>query len=143
MSELRLHWHEGPQPKEKKVKAGSQLVIGRRSDCDIVVSANTVSRQHALIYSQHGVFMLRNLSQTNPIRLNNEKILKHHDTVVLNEADQIQIGPTTFTVALQLSEPTHKIRCINCHKVLDYDPTGFCPWCGTALAAGQTVIDLE
>lgn len=143
MSALTLHWHEGNQPQTKQVQAGSQLVIGRRSDCDIVVAAATVSRQHALIYSQQGVFMLRNLSQTNPIRLNDSKVLGHHDTVALNEADEIQVGPMTFTVAVFVTEGTHKIRCINCHKVLDYDPTGFCPWCGMALAAGQTVMDLE
>ena len=143
MSELTLHWHEGNQPQTKKVKAGSQLVIGRRSDSDIVIAASTVSRQHALIFSEEGVFMCRNLSQTNPIRVNEHKILGHRETVALNEGDEIQVGPTTFTVALFVLEGTHKIRCINCQKVLDYDPTGFCPWCGMALAAGQTVIDLE
>ena len=142
MSELTLHWHEGNQHKSRNVAVGNELTIGRRSDCHIVIAEKTVSRRHGLIYSAEGQFMIRNLSQTNPIRLNDRE-LQHGDFASLKEADVIKIGPTSFEVSLALSEGAHKIRCINCNRILEYDPTGFCPWCGMALSAGTTVMDLE
>jgi predicted component of type VI protein secretion system len=142
MNELNLHWQWGSEHHTQSVKGGGQLTIGRREDCDVTLGVNTVSRLHGLVYSEQGEFRLRNLSRVNTVRVNHDKQLAHQQSITLQNNDVFQIGPVQFTVEISAVESTYKIRCANCHRVLDYDPTGFCPWCGMALAAGQTLIDL-
>ena len=143
MSKLNLQWEWEGHEHRHAIRVGEQVTIGRRDDCNIVIGVSTVSRQHALIYAQQGVFMVRNLSQTNPIRLNNQHRLNHEQTSSLSTGDLLQIGPVTFQITVPPAGELHKLRCASCNRVLDYNPSGFCPWCGMALAAGQTLIDLE
>lgn len=102
MSTLTLEWQVGEQKLQRSLEPGRQLTIGRRGDCDVVVPATTVSRQHALIYSQQGVFVLRNLSRVNGIDVNERRKLAHHETIELRTGDHFFIGNIEFAVKIEL-----------------------------------------
>jgi len=71
--------------------ADGSYKIGRRPDNRIVLPDLTVSRLHArLFYDPSGrCWLLENLSRTNPVRINLEKITRPQ---VLFDGDQIYIG---------------------------------------------------
>jgi pSer/pThr/pTyr-binding forkhead associated (FHA) protein len=143
------------------------LKIGRdEQQCDIVVNddTSTVSRVHAEVFfkpEQHKLY-LRNATRERPqpnfVMVDRQKILKQE--VALNIGSKIQLGKLNLTVkSLEISQPsvnqpsvtqTHShplsqqqeygLQCINGHQV-SYDHVGlFCPFCGTALQAVDTVI---
>jgi len=72
-------------------------IIGRHSDCDIVLNSQSVSRSHAEIRFLNERFVLNDLASSNGVLVNGQL----RSGVVLNEGDQIQIGDfiITFTAA--------------------------------------------
>jgi predicted component of type VI protein secretion system len=151
MLEIILNWQLHNQTHSHTIRAGDEVTFGRRDDCDIVLAFATISRRHAQIYSQEGAFYIRNLSQTNTVRVNNDDRLTHQQTALLQPGDVIRLGPVEITVeALEeqkemeaMKNRTLKIRCSNCGQVTDYNPESFCPWCGMSLAGSQTVVGIE
>ena len=81
--------------------AEASYKIGRRPDNRIVLPDLTVSRLHArLFYDTPGrCWLLENLSQTNPVRINLEKITRPH---ILFDGDRISIG--VFTLVFREGE---------------------------------------
>ncbi|RMD91443.1 MAG: FHA domain-containing protein [Calditrichaeota bacterium] len=83
------------------------LSIGRKPDNQVVLNDRTVSRNHALIeYDKAGkCWLLKNLSHTNPVLLNRQKIDR---PAILFDGDEITIGVYTlkFLDTLQ-AEDTH------------------------------------
>ena len=53
----------GPLRGERWVLSESSLIIGRDSDCDIVVADNTVSRRHAVIAKRDSVWVIEDTSK--------------------------------------------------------------------------------
>lgn len=151
MLEITLRWQVQDHTHTHKVRAGEEVTIGRREDCDVVLPFATISRQHAQIYSVSGVFHIRNLSQTNTVRVNDDDRLAHNQTASLNSGDVIRLGPIEIKIEGMeeqkdleaMKNRTLKIRCSNCGQVTDYNPESFCPWCGMSLAGSQTVVGIE
>jgi predicted component of type VI protein secretion system len=141
--------------------------VGRdEQQCDIVVNdeTSTVSRLHAeiLFKPEDNRLYLRNFtggrSQPNLVIVDRQKILNQE--IVLHPGSEIQLGKLKLKVKLlkialpsvsqpQISQPQvnqpsqqqeYGLQCINGHQV-SYDHVGlFCPFCGTALQAVDTVI---
>lgn len=140
MSEFVLVWEKNNHQHTHRLQEDEPILIGRHEGCAVQLPFNTVSRRHGLIFTRKGAIYLRNLSRINPIRTEEGRSLAHDETLTLNEGQRFKIGPVTFyllSIPAQISDL--KIRCANCRRVVEYEPQGFCPWCGTALAAGQTV----
>lgn len=71
----------------------SEWIIGRDPDqCNFVIEDNTVSRKHCKIYKTPEGYVVKNLSNTNPVEVNDERI----DEYLLEEKDKIKIGDTFF-----------------------------------------------
>ena len=68
------------------------LHIGRASDNDIVLDDNKVSRHHAQISYENGVYFISDLSTANGTFVNRQRILNQQ----LKTGDHIQIGAHTF-----------------------------------------------
>lgn len=151
MLEITLNWQLHDHAHSHKVGLDDEVTLGRRDECDIVLPFATVSRRHAQIFSQDGNFYIRNLSQTNTVRVNEDERLTHDQTAALNAGDMIRIGPIEIKVEgleaqedlMAMKNKTLKIRCSNCGQVTDYNPESFCPWCGMSLAGSQTVVGIE
>lgn len=68
-----------------------QLIIGRMSDCDIVLKSNSVSRNHAKIYLKDTLWFLEDMNSTNGVFVNNTKLdsplaLMHKDLIKIGES---------------------------------------------------------
>ena len=69
--------------------SGRPVTMGRRSDNDVVVDEDTVSRRHALVMETPSGFVLMDLSSTNGTYVNRikvqkgEALLKHGDRITL------------------------------------------------------------
>jgi DNA-binding SARP family transcriptional activator len=72
---------------------GNQIDIGRNDDNDIVLTGDMrVSRRHARITNQEGLWVLQDLRSRNGVYLNGTRTIESP----LRDADRIEIGGSTF-----------------------------------------------
>ena len=75
-----------------------RVLIGRATNCDIVLDDLNASRTHAEVFRESpSVWGLADLGSTNGTLVNG----KHIASVLLNEGDRITIGTTTFVFTFQ------------------------------------------
>lgn len=78
--------------------ANPRLLIGRATNCDIVLDDLNASRTHAEIFRESpSVWGLADLGSTNGTLVNG----KHIASVLLNDGDRITVGTTTFVFTFQ------------------------------------------
>jgi hypothetical protein len=70
-------------------KIKSELLLGRDSDCDIVIPMRQVSRQHARIFKREDGTVVEDLNSKNGTYVNGHHI---EDVVRLEEGDEIQVS---------------------------------------------------
>ncbi|MDF1520432.1 MAG: FHA domain-containing protein [Brevefilum sp.] len=70
-------------------KIKSELLLGRDSDCDVVIPMRQVSRQHARIFKREGGTLVEDLNSKNGTYVNGHHI---EDIVRLEEGDEIQVS---------------------------------------------------
>jgi hypothetical protein len=73
---------------------GRPALIGRGSDCDVVLADAHASRHHARLEVRGGVFVLTDLGSTNGTRVNGHRVRE----VVLGVGDRIELGQSTLRV---------------------------------------------
>lgn len=167
MNQLTLKWTEAGQSRTQTLNDQKNYRVGRDpTRCDIVLSHPTVSGLHIEIFFDPGnhKFYLKNLRETNPPIINNQKLISGE--VILNSGNNIQLGqqeleviaidfePFLITPTLLFSpdELTTKtpvtphpvqygLQCPKCDRVSSYEQLNIgCPWCGTSLAAAVSVV---
>ncbi len=73
------------------------ILIGRTLEADIRLNDPSVSRRHCAISKQNGVFYLQNLSNTNPVRINDREAKRNGRAQTrLYSGDRIRIGENLF-----------------------------------------------
>lgn len=90
-----------------------EFVIGRGSDCDIVLPERQVSRHHARILLEEGKYVLHDLDSKNGTHLNGTQVV---GSAPLHDGDEIQVAlcvkllfvGTDATVPLTVDEVEHK-----------------------------------
>ena len=73
----------------------AQLIVGRepgRSPQHVTLESNTVSRRHARFAFNNGRWAVANLSQTNPVVVNDEDLLDSAGERPLADGDKIELG---------------------------------------------------
>jgi hypothetical protein len=65
------------------------FTAGRNKQCTLTIPSQRVSRQHAEVFWNSGFPVLRNLSSSNPTKVNGRSIDEHE----LRDGDEVQIGP--------------------------------------------------
>ena len=80
--------HRGPAKGARFLVDQAQSSIGRATDAQIFLDDVTVSRKHAAIEVEGGVFTLQDLGSLNGTYLNNQSISKS----ALKTGDEIQVG---------------------------------------------------
>ncbi|MDX1616234.1 MAG: FHA domain-containing protein [Candidatus Promineifilaceae bacterium] len=98
MSQIKLMWGVNGHSQWHEMNAERVLTIGRQPSCDIILSDPYVSRRHAVVYFEDGTFRLHNLSQTNPIVLNNQWRVAHNQNVPLSPGDVFSLGDINLRV---------------------------------------------
>lgn len=81
-------------------------IIGRNSDCDIVLEPMSVSRRHASVEWRDGKFLLRDLSSTRGTYLNQRRI--GNDPVLLEHGATIQIAELLLRFRSQILQINEK-----------------------------------
>ena len=89
---LVLIYPTGAQMGKRFTLDGDALLIGRGSDCDIVVDLDSVSRRHAKIERRSGKIMVADLQSTNGTYVNELQVEEH----ALSDGDQVKIGNAIF-----------------------------------------------
>jgi pSer/pThr/pTyr-binding forkhead associated (FHA) protein len=145
--EIALEWEWDGARHRVPVSEERPVVIGRKTDCDVVLPLVIVSRRHARVFAADGEFFVENLSERNPVRINDDTRLQHAQRQAIRPGDVIRVGMVAFRVVGEGGEAPQatdtgspKIRCRNCGRVQDYDPARFCAWCGRALVGGDTTF---
>lgn len=69
------------------------LVIGRRADCDVVLSDTTVSRVHAVLMLFGGQWLIHDRQSTNGTRVNGRRIW---GATAIQPGDRVSFGRMTF-----------------------------------------------
>ncbi|MBC8354997.1 MAG: SpoIIE family protein phosphatase [Planctomycetes bacterium] len=88
-----LETSTGPSPKRTIPLSMRRCVLGRQSDCDVVVDADSVSRHHARILSVGRDYYLEDLNSSNGTVVNNQVI---QSRVRLQDGDSIRLSQFVF-----------------------------------------------
>jgi pSer/pThr/pTyr-binding forkhead associated (FHA) protein len=141
MALIKIRWEVEEQTQTVTRSLDEALVVGRERGCDVIIPHQTVSRQHLQIAPRGSGLHLKNLSSTNPVRINSQQILNAGEETTTGDSVAIQIGLVNMQVSLSDLDDRikFKIRCTHCGRVSDNTLTD-CPWCGTSLAFGETYI---
>ena len=138
--------------------------------CDIVITDPTVSGLHVEIffdYNQQG-FYIRNLREKNPpqvdgkilqtgeISLNDNSIIylgkqqvkvtsisvsNIPETIILSPSEKPNIQQNQHSTPTQPLKAEYGLECPQCHKISPPKNIQIgCPWCGTSLAAAESVL---
>lgn len=88
-----------------------EIVLGRSTDCDVVLRAEEISRHHAKIFMKEGVYIITDLKSLNGTYVNRQRIIEHK----LKHLDEIWLGSKCRIVFredvdLKSSEVTKKDR---------------------------------
>jgi len=73
----------------------AELSIGRTSENAIVLPSSAVSRQHAVLYMDHGRVFLKDLQSANGVYLNGERA---QGSAPLTPSDTVRIGPYQLVI---------------------------------------------
>ncbi len=117
----------------------NEIIIGRNSDCDIVIDDRSVSRRHAKVFMNKGKVCVQDLQSSNGVFINNRKV-RGIDT--LGAQDTLYIGLHAFRLgeaAIDLSKE-HAIVTHHIVKVFSNGYTGLQP--ANIQIAYQTMVAL-
>jgi ABC-type multidrug transport system ATPase subunit/pSer/pThr/pTyr-binding forkhead associated (FHA) protein len=115
-------------------------LLGRSAQNDIVLADSGISRQHAAIRQQNGGWILENLSQSNYVMINQQRIereqpgiLQHNSVVSLGDGIRF-IFLVLQPAGIQLSQPSQPIPQQREPRIPNNIPAGISP-SGTVLAS--------
>jgi hypothetical protein len=92
------------------------VIIGRGSDCDIVLPRRQISRQHAQIERENGGYLLRDLGSKNGTYVNGQEVgdtpyrLKDGDEIQLALCIRMGFVGADATLPLELTGPNRGLR---------------------------------
>lgn len=82
------------------------VLIGRTTECDVILYETGVSRKHAEISEEAGGFFIQDLGSSNGTRVNGEAISGRQ---ALRSGDAISLGPVSFNFKPVELEPTDTV----------------------------------
>src|SRR5688572_22692624 len=86
---------EGKEAGREFVFEQDSVLIGRTSDCDVVLYDPGVSRKHARIFSEAAGYFVEDMGSSNGTKVNGAIIKKKQ----LADGDAISLGPVVFNFA--------------------------------------------
>lgn len=86
-----LVFYEGEMAGQRRLIKEDSMLIGRGSECDLILPERQVSRRHARIErASDGVYLLHDLNSKNGTYINGEEVIE--EPRVLQDGDEIQIA---------------------------------------------------
>lgn len=83
----------GLNPGQEFPLEGDSAILGRHPSCDIVLEEGAVSRQHARVFHEAGMYYVEDLGSRNGTYVNGERIYGQHP---LHHNDEVQICEMVF-----------------------------------------------
>ncbi len=137
MARAVLVWSGSDRKALAELRETQQNVIGRAPGSDILLEDRTISRRHATVGLEEGVFVLQNVSETNVAKVNGVPIQR---PVPLSDRDTIELGALELKFYdLQSGDRVSGPQCSHCSREnmpADRD----CWFCGTSLVNAPTAI---
>jgi hypothetical protein len=136
MTRAAVVWAENGHLRVAEVPEHVPCVIGRAPDAGVVVNNQTVSRQHALIRAQAGVFLVEHLSRVNPTWVNNVVVDR---PTRLADGNALRVGTVelVFHDLAAADQVVSRFVCGHCqreNKRTDKE----CWYCGTSLVTAPS-----
>lgn len=99
----KISWQDPESDKthELVLTEGVSLEIGRSQDNDIYIPERHVSRKHAVIRFEHGVFVIEDLGAANGVFVNDERITAPYPLIA---GDTIRLFKPTITFSAVVSQ---------------------------------------
>lgn len=130
-----LTWQDGDVLSWGDLATSGATTIGRRSDANIAVANDTVSRLHFIIRPSRDGFLVENLSQSTDTRLKGTPI---GAPAALSDGDVIEAGTVSFRFHdLARSAGHQEVACSHCHRGNGLERRE-CWYCGTSLVNAPT-----
>lgn len=83
-----------------------EFMMGRDMSNDIIFHDNFVSRRHAMIKHQEGLFFIEDLGSQNGVYVNGVRVKE----IQLQEGDQVKLGNTIYLFTSEKQETDSKVR---------------------------------
>lgn len=80
-------------PLKRRYNIYGEAVLGRSSECDIIINEKFVSQKHLIIWFEGGEWYLEDLGSRNGTHVNGQRIKRE---VILDPQDEISIGGLCF-----------------------------------------------
>lgn len=121
---------------------GSEVVIGRSSDCQITIEDPLISRRHAQVILRDQSAFVMDLGSRNGVRVNG-RLVKGEQ--LLNDGDRIRLGTQelVFSVVARVDRPPRPTGYMRvCHACGTPFPEGSpsCPHCGAPSLADEDTM---
>lgn len=137
MTEAAFTWGSKDGLVAAVVPPGGEAVIGRGSDAAVRVDDPAVSRRQARLISDGGRYLMENLSETNPTKLNDSV---PESAVPLMDGDAIEVGKTRLTFHhLAAGDRLLGPICSHCGRE-NNSAERDCWFCGTSLVNAPSVL---
>ncbi|MFZ5472141.1 MAG: FHA domain-containing protein [Myxococcota bacterium] len=92
---------QGKEAGREFVFEQGSVVIGRTSECDVVLYDPGVSRRHARIYSEGPAYFVEDMGSSNGTKVNGSIVKKQQ----LSDGDALALGPVVFSFSAVVLEP--------------------------------------
>ncbi|ATB31402.1 FHA domain-containing protein [Melittangium boletus] len=86
---------EGKEAGKEFVFELDSVLIGRVSECDVVLYDSGISRRHCRVFAEAGAYFAEDLGSSNGSRVNGQPI-KPNGKQALVDGDQLTLGPVVF-----------------------------------------------
>ncbi|MBI1790242.1 MAG: FliM/FliN family flagellar motor switch protein [Acidobacteria bacterium] len=97
---IQTHCLEADQPPQDYLLTGSQLLIGRGEECEVVLPARAVGKQHARIVERETNYYLEDLGSTLGTFIEQRK-LAPHQAQLMRSGDTFTIFPYRFELKVE------------------------------------------
>jgi hypothetical protein len=105
--------------KGRRIPISAQSVIigrgGKNTVCDIELPERQISRQHAEIYAEHGIYYIRDLNSKNGTYVNDQPVqgpvkLQDNDTIQIALCERFRFVGSDATLPLEEVAPARRLR---------------------------------
>jgi hypothetical protein len=108
---FQLVMRAGPNPGKVFTISKSEVVIGRDVNADLVINTAEISRRHARLYMDGGVYVVEDLGSTNGTFINGQRLttptaLRSGDMIMLGEAATLVFEASQFDPLATMISPS-------------------------------------
>lgn len=137
MARAVLMWSDGGNPMLAELTEAKPNILGRSQESDVLLQEKTISRKHAVVRVEDGVFILENVSETNVTKVNGVAIER---PIPLSDGDTVELAAVRISFHdLQAGDRISGPMCSHCSR--ENMPTDKdCWYCGTSLVNAPTAI---